>query len=80
MAVLEIQVVTLKQSSEKSSILDAQSVYRGVFSNASCMHQALKIDRMYCCKSCRAVFLFESDVEEHIVATEHREMREVYFD
>jgi hypothetical protein len=75
-AVLEIQVVTRKQS----SVSDTRSVYRRASDNASHMRQALKIDKMYCCKSCSAVFLFESDVGEHAVATGHREMRESYFD
>ena len=80
MAVLKIQIVNQKQFSEKSSIFGAPLVYRQVPYNGECMHQSLKIDRMYCCKLCFAVFLFESDVEEHATAMGHREIREAYFD
>jgi hypothetical protein len=41
------------------------------------MKQALKIDKMFCCELCRAVFLFESDVEDHAEMSGHRLIREI---
>ena len=61
-------------------MFDTQFVYRQVPYNGEYMRQSLKIDRIYCCKLCSAVFLFKSDVEEHATATGHREIREAYFD
>lgn len=41
------------------------------------MKQALKLDKLFCCKLCYAAFLFESDVEDHAEASGHRQILEI---
>jgi hypothetical protein len=43
------------------------------------MDQALKLDKLYCCELCHAVFLFPSDVEDHAEMSGHRQIREMDF-
>ena len=43
------------------------------------MKQALKLDKLYCCQKCHAVFLFPSDVEDHIRMSGHERIREIKF-
>ena len=38
-----------------------------------------KLDRVYCCKQCRAVFLFKSDVNDHVEMSGHPDIQEVPF-
>ena len=33
------------------------------------------LDKAYCCKDCKAIFLFKSDVEDHQQKTAHADMR-----
>lgn len=35
------------------------------------------LDRVYCCKKCRAILLFRSDIREHERTTKHREWRHI---
>jgi len=44
------------------------------------MRQALKIDKIYRCKTCNSVFLFELDIEDHAQDTGHREILESSLD
>jgi hypothetical protein len=41
------------------------------------MKQALKLDKIFCCELCYAVFLFESDVEDHAEMSGHRQILEM---
>jgi hypothetical protein len=41
------------------------------------MHQALKLDKLYYCELCHAMFLFQSDVEDHARISGHRQIREI---
>ncbi|MGI0048842.1 MAG: hypothetical protein ACREAW_04820 [Nitrososphaera sp.] len=41
------------------------------------MKLALKLDKLYCCERCHAVFLFQSDVEDHARMCGHRQVREM---
>ena len=38
-----------------------------------------KLDRVYCCGQCRAVFLFKSDVDDHKETSGHCDIKEVPF-
>jgi hypothetical protein len=38
-----------------------------------------RLDRLYFCVQCKAVFLFQSDVEDHQQASGHREFKSVAF-
>ena len=41
------------------------------------MKQVLKLDKVFCCRVCRAAFIFESDVEDHADASGHRQIQEI---
>ena len=41
------------------------------------MKQALKLDKLFCCEHCSAVFLFRSDVEDHARMCGHDQVREM---
>jgi hypothetical protein len=36
-----------------------------------------KLDRIYVCKECKAIFLFRADVELHVNASHHAKMDEL---
>jgi hypothetical protein len=38
-----------------------------------------KLDRVYCCKRCSAVFLFKSDVDDHREMSGHGDVKEMPF-
>jgi len=42
-----------------------------VMQSAKCVE---KLDRVYCCSQCSAIFLFRSDVEDHDRIFGHKEM------
>jgi hypothetical protein len=41
------------------------------------MQYALKLDKVFCCRQCTSVFLFESDVEDHAEMCGHRDILEI---
>jgi hypothetical protein len=41
------------------------------------MKLALKLDKLNCCEQCHAVFLFQSDVEDHVGMCDHRQVSEM---
>jgi hypothetical protein len=45
----------------------------------SAQHQVEILDKLYFCKECKAVFLFESDVEDHVMLRGHKEIGIVPF-
>ncbi len=41
------------------------------------MQNAPKLDKVFCCRRCASVFLFESDVEDHAEMCGHRSIMEI---
>jgi hypothetical protein len=41
------------------------------------MKLALKLDKIFCCERCRAMFLFRSDVEDYAAMCGHGQVREM---
>lgn len=50
---------------------------RQISNNGYYMKSALKLDKVFCCRKCASVFLFESDVEDHAEMCGHRSIVEI---
>jgi hypothetical protein len=44
------------------------------------MQQALKLDKLFYCETCRAVFLFQSDVDDHAAMCGHYQIGAIDLD